>query len=467
MKHTICRKVRNFKKQNTIFVSHLILVIILKLTITIINFAGLNKQYIKQKFILILILSFILIASLQIIGASITTICTLASGIVFIYLMMVKIFVSSYNPQITKARVYSKHKSYITLNSGLSMRVGISEAIRMLFFICLKLLFIFIYPFKIKQQNKALILFKYLFTGYKRFIVPAKPLVSTQAKPQAKPLVFAKLSFKTLFLKNTITTSDEEEYKSNIKNLKPLIYNNLNSSVITTIKPEDKKFNQWLAGLIDGDGCFQLSKKGYASLEIVSHIRDKNCLYQIKQKFGGAVKLRTNLNHLRFRMHHKQGILDIINAVNGEIRNPIRLLQLSKICDKYNIPVIHPIPLTYDNGWLSGFFDSDGSIYLNLKSSQVLITAGQKNKYLLDILCELYGGSIYIEKTSFKWVVYRKSEISKLLEYFKLNPCRSAKLNRINAIPKYFDLRDLKAHLQEESTILGKAWKKFLLRWDK
>jgi hypothetical protein len=100
-------------------------------------------------------------------------------------------------------------------------------------------------------------------------------------------------SIKSLFLKNTTTTSDKEEYKSIIKNLKPLICNNLNSCVVsTTIKPEDKKFNQWLAGLIDGDGCFQLSKKGYASLEIVSHIRDKNCLYQIKQKFGGAVKLQ-------------------------------------------------------------------------------------------------------------------------------------------------------------------------------
>lgn len=230
---------------------------------------------------------------------------------------------------------------------------------------------------------------------------------------------------------------------------------------------EDTKFNQWLAGLIDGDGCFQLSKKGYASLEIVGHIRDKNCLYQIKQKFGGAVKLRTNLNHLRFRLHHKQGMLDIINAVNGEIRNPIRLLQLSKICDKYNIPVVQPTSITYENGWLSGFFDSDGSIYLNLKSSQIFITAGQKNKYLLDLICNLYGGSIYIEKTSFKWVVFRKSEIIKLLEYFKLNPCKSAKFNRIYAIPKYYELRDLKAHLAEESTILGKAWKKFLLRWDK
>ena len=281
------------------------------------------------------------------------------------------------------------------------------------------------------------------------------------SQSRGKIRIKTKARVKTISL-NLTAESEKEEYISNIENLKPLI-----SKSDNPIKPEDKKFYQWLAGLIDGDGCFLLTKKGYASLEIVAHIRDKNCLYQIKQKFGGAVKLRTNLNHLRFRIDHKQGMLDIINAVNGEIRNPIRLLQLSKICDNYNIPVLQPASLTYKNAWFSGFFDSDGSTYLNLKSSQMLITAGQKNIYLLDILCELYGGSIYREKTSFKWVVYRKSEIIKLLAYFKFNPCRSAKLNRINAIPKYYELRDLKAHLAEESTILGKAWKKFLLRWDK
>lgn len=377
--------------------------------------------------------------------------------------MVVKIFVSSYNPQITKARVNNLHKSNITMNSGLSMQVGISEAIRMLFFspkcLCkhsLKYLFTLVI-LKKKQTNKALILFYSTFN-----------------------FLFKNMSVLNSTNTNTAALLTEKgEYKSDIGNLKPLITTSLSSAYLksNTLKPEDKRFNQWLAGLIDGDGCFQLSKKGYASLEIVAHIRDKNCLYQIKQKFGGAVKLRTNLNHLRFRMHHKQGMLDIIKAVNGEIRNPIRLLQLNKMCEKYNIPVLQPAPLTYENAWLSGFFDSDGSIYLNLKSSpfgqqpsghwQIFITAGQKNKYLLDILCELYGGSIYIEKISFKWIVYTKSEIMKLLEYFKLNPCRSAKLNRINAVPKYYELRGLKAHLAEESTILGKAWKKFLLRWDK
>nr|AYE93360.1 LAGLIDADG homing endonuclease [Termitomyces sp.] len=389
----------------------------------------------------IISLNYIGYALLISISASITTIYNLkiTNGIVFKYLKKVKIFVSSYNPQITKARVINLnlHKSNITLNSGLSMRVGISEAIRMLFFSSLNLLFILVLSSQWlqiikKQQKKFLILFQVLFTS--------------------------------------ISESKKEDYTANInlENLMPLITKSENLKSKSLAKGlEDTKFNQWLAGLIDGDGCFQLSKKGYASLEIVGHIRDKNCLYQIKQKFGGAVKLRTNLNHLRFRLHHKQGMLDIINAVNGEIRNPIRLLQLSKICEKYNIPVVQPTSITSENGWLSGFFDSEGSIYLNLKSSQIFITAGQKNKYLLDLICNLYGGSIYIEKTSFKWVVFRKSEIIKLLEYFKLNPCKSAKFNRIYAIPKYYELRDLKAHLAEESTILGKAWKKFLLRWDK
>jgi hypothetical protein len=46
----------------------------------------------------------------------------------------------------------------------------------------------------------------------------------------------------------------------------------------------NKKFNQWLAGLIDGDGYFALSKKGYAALEITLETRDSQCLYKIKKR---------------------------------------------------------------------------------------------------------------------------------------------------------------------------------------
>jgi hypothetical protein len=85
----------------------------------------------------------------------------------------------------------------------------------------------------------------------------------------------------------------------------------------------------------------------------------------------------------------------LINNVNGLIRNPNRLLQLEKICQKYEIEFKYPQKLTYNNGWLSGFLDADGSIYLNMSSVQIFITASQKNCLLLEPLVDLYGGQIY------------------------------------------------------------------------
>jgi hypothetical protein len=92
-----------------------------------------------------------------------------------------------------------------------------------------------------------------------------------------------------------------------------------------------------------------LSKKGYASLEITIQLRDQRCLNIIKQKFGGSIKVRANQNHIRYRLHHKIGLLNLISGVNGLIRNPTRILQLAKICEKYNISIHYPDKLIYNN----------------------------------------------------------------------------------------------------------------------
>lgn len=239
---------------------------------------------------------------------------------------------------------------------------------------------------------------------------------------------------------------------------------------IALCSKDELRFAEWLGGLIDGDGCFLLSKKGYASLEIVVELRDQRCLYEIKQKFGGRVQLRAGDNHLRYRLHHKEGLLKIIAALKGQIRNPTRLHQLNKICVKYNLPLVYAEPLSYNNGWLSGFFDADGSIYINTLSDQLFITASQKNKLLLDPLKELYGGEIYTQRSAqaFKWIVYRKDEVQFLLEnYFKHYPSRTAKNGRIKLTKKYYELRQIKAHCTSAGPELGKVWTKFLLDWNK
>jgi hypothetical protein len=144
------------------------------------------------------------------------------------------------------------------------------------------------------------------------------------------------------------------------------------------------------------------------------------------------------------------------------------MLQLAKICEKYDISFIYPEPLIYQNGWLAGFFDTDGSVYLNLISSQIFITAAQKNKLMLDPLVKLYGGTVYVSQGTehFKWTIYRKNEIIRILDYFKLYSPRSAKFARIKLIPKYLKLRELCAHRAPENSVLGKAWKHFLIKWD-
>lgn len=107
-------------------------------------------------------------------------------------------------------------------------------------------------------------------------------------------------------------------------------------------------------------------------------IRDKKALDEIKQKFGGSIKTVANANALRYKLRHKKGLISLINNINGNIRNPIRLLQMNKLCVKYGIELKYSNSLTFNNGWLSGFIDSDGSIYYNEKSGQVYLSITQK-----------------------------------------------------------------------------------------
>ena len=78
---------------------------------------------------------------------------------------------------------------------------------------------------------------------------------------------------------------------------------------------KSKEWKQWLAGLIDGDGCFQLTKKGYASLEITMDIRDEHALQIIKNVYGGSVKLVSGGRALRYCLRHKKGFLSLVCAV--------------------------------------------------------------------------------------------------------------------------------------------------------
>jgi hypothetical protein len=236
----------------------------------------------------------------------------------------------------------------------------------------------------------------------------------------------------------------------------------------STNTDNNNKFYEWLAGLIDGDGSFLLSKSGYGSLEITMDIRDEHALQIIKNFYGGSIKLRSGAKALRYRLHHKSGLLALINDVNGKIRNSHRLLQLNKICDKYNLKLVYPEKLVYYNGWLSGFFDADGTVTINKTNTQLSVSISQKTSEILTPLIDIYGGNIYIDNgnsKSFKWYITKKEDILNLVEYFKFYPLKSAKTNRIHLISKFYELKEIRAHKSSSDSLLLKSWNYFYDKW--
>jgi hypothetical protein len=129
-------------------------------------------------------------------------------------------------------------------------------------------------------------------------------------------------------------------------------------------------------------------------------ISDSNCLKIIQNIFGGSLKMRSGSKSVRYRLHDKKGLLSLLCYINGNIRVSKRILQFNKILNLYNINYIEAKYLNYYDGWLAGFFDSDGTLTINSTNSQLAISISQKERYILDIIVSIYRGYVYIDRSS-------------------------------------------------------------------
>lgn len=242
-------------------------------------------------------------------------------------------------------------------------------------------------------------------------------------------------------------------------------------------KNEEQAWNQWLAGLIDGDGCFIISSQGYTSCEITMDLRDEHALQQIKSRLGGSVKLRSGSKSIRYRLHHKAGMLELLHRVNGEIRHSIRQKQFQALCQIYAFgPVRKPEPLRKENSWFAGFFDADGTINIGrsggataAKAVQCSISVSAKYDDVLIPFVENFGGGIYPCKMSrtYKWCIQSKKDTLYFLECLKsFGPCRSSKQYRFLALPRFYELLEMRAYKAEEGSLQLKAWNTFLEKWN-
>ena len=278
---------------------------------------------------------------------------------------------------------------------------------------------------------------------------------------------------------------------------------------MTFIKNNPNKFNsrcpsteiwdQWLAGLIDGDGCFCISKKGQISCEITMSLADERLLQEVKNVVQGVLKLRSGSKSIRLRIFRKSDLITLIHRVNGHIRLASRHQQFKKVCEQFEIPCLNIVNLHATSGYMAGFFDADGSVTFTVNKSQTesSITPANYGKYIrlsqgglysqlslhivskdANVLYEIQNalgfGKICVEKASlsnkrpnvlYRYYFRNQDDVTAWLTYIKKAPLRSVKKKRCFFLPNYFTLKAAKADLSKHGEPALTLWDIFCRRW--
>jgi len=229
----------------------------------------------------------------------------------------------------------------------------------------------------------------------------------------------------------------------NSENVKPI-----SNHVPKHLKPlNDEQLGHYLAGLIDGEGHFSKIPQ----LVLVFSSPDAFLAYYLKEKLVYAnVKKVKNKNAYILIVSKKEGLLKVINLINGKIRLEDRFDQIINNVinnDKYkDINFFLNTSNDFSNHWLAGFTDADGSFQIKIINRSTRVRPeirlnyqiDQKKDLILKNIKSFLGGNIG----------YRKSQDR---YYYGSTSFGSAK----NVI-QYFD----KYHLQSRKYLSYLRWRK-------
>ena len=140
---------------------------------------------------------------------------------------------------------------------------------------------------------------------------------------------------------------------------------------------EDYKFWSWFAGVIDGDGNFDIrvdptgNKRVLKQIRIKLHNRDVRILTRIQNYLHiGKIRADKNKPYSIYIVSTKENMMYILNNINGFIR--LKVPGFKESCNLYNIDYIEA---NYNIGlydpYFAGLVDTDGSIVFNYAGNRI------------------------------------------------------------------------------------------------
>lgn len=236
---------------------------------------------------------------------------------------------------------------------------------------------------------------------------------------------------------------------------------------------EDKNFWEWFAGVIDGNGNFDLriinNKLILKAIRIKLHNRDLRILTRIQNKLHmGRINAVNNKPYSVWIISTQKEMSYIIKNINGLIR--LKYDSFIKACNFLNISIIIPnYNINPYNSYFSGLIDTDGSIVYNYNSNRIECILELKNTQYTR---KLNLNNVIPSYTPYKLIQEKKNSILfryqnvngmiLLYDYFMKNRlfC-DLKFYRISKIPYFIQIRKFKNN--EKNTKEYLIYKSFIL----
>jgi LAGLIDADG endonuclease len=217
---------------------------------------------------------------------------------------------------------------------------------------------------------------------------------------------------------------------------------------------DDSSFGQYLAGLLDSDGCFFISKKNHISVEITLHETHVQTLFKIKKTLGfGTVSKRSKLKASRIRITKRVGVEKVIELVNGKLLTKEKQSQLIKVCSLLKSVPITTNTFSPQNAWFTGFFERKGFFSIENKYTLTVFVLQKKKDILECIQSGFHCGTISYENSwkGYKWCITDLKNLKKILEYFEKFPLFTFKKSDAITFKRLVLFKERKYHLNQSS----------------
>ena len=177
----------------------------------------------------------------------------------------------------------------------------------------------------------------------------------------------------------------------------------------------------WAIGLFEAEGTLWVGD-GRICISLCQSTKNIKVLYKVKTIMGlGEIRTRKDTRYSDWKLKgHYDKVIKFLNLINGRLitnKYNAQLIDLINFLNtKYstNIKYLGPASLTKNNGWLTGFVEGDGNFNVQIRShtTAIRISITQKERYVLDLINELFPGSISASNNPRRHFKYSAGSIS-------------------------------------------------------